>query len=64
MARRIGTYETSILPYEDCCSLFVPRHPATRAKQAEVERAEARLDVAGLTEQVVAGIELIDIQPA
>ena len=34
LARRIGTYETSILPFEDCCSLFVPAHPATRARAA------------------------------
>jgi thiamine biosynthesis protein ThiI len=63
LARRIGTYDTSILPYEDCCSLFVPRHPATKAKLADVERAESRLDLEALTEQVVAGVKVIDIQP-
>ena len=41
LARRIGTYDLSILPYEDCCSLFVPPHPATGARLADVERAEA-----------------------
>jgi thiamine biosynthesis protein ThiI len=46
LARRIGTYDISALPYEDCCSLFVPAHPATAAKLADVERAEATLDVA------------------
>jgi thiamine biosynthesis protein ThiI len=61
LARRIGTYETSVLPYEDCCSLFVPRHPATRAKLAEVEAAEARLDVDALVEEVLAGIETIQV---
>jgi thiamine biosynthesis protein ThiI len=45
LARRIGTYELSILPYEDCCSLFVPPHPSTGTRLADVERAEARLDV-------------------
>ncbi len=44
-ARAIGTYETSILPYEDCCTVFVPRHPVTRPKLAEAERAEAELDI-------------------
>lgn len=46
LARRIGTYDLSVLPYEDCCSLFVPAHPATGAKLAEVEKAEAKLDIA------------------
>jgi thiamine biosynthesis protein ThiI len=46
LARRIGTYETSILPFEDCCSLFLPDHPATSARVADAERAEAKLDVA------------------
>ncbi len=46
LARRIGTYDTSALPYEDCCSLFVPAHPATAAKLADIQAVEARLDVA------------------
>ena len=44
VARRIGTFETSILPYEDCCTVFTPRHPRTRPKLREVLRAEERLD--------------------
>lgn len=50
-ARMLGTFETSILPDEDCCSLFVPVHPATRATVEEVARAESGLDV----ERMVAG---------
>ena len=46
LARRIDTFETSILPFEDCCSLFVPSHPATRARLQDVEHAEAKLDMA------------------
>ena len=46
LARRIGTYDTSALPFEDCCSLFIPAHPATAAKLADVEAAEQKLDVA------------------
>jgi tRNA uracil 4-sulfurtransferase len=46
LARRIGTYDISALPYEDCCSLFTPAHPATAARLSDVERAEAHLDVA------------------
>lgn len=59
LARRIGTFETSALPYEDCCSLFIPAHPATAARLSDVERTEQRLDVvaeaaeiAGRSEQV------------
>ncbi len=44
-ARRIGTYDISILPDEDCCSLFVPRHPALRSTPQEAERLEAALDI-------------------
>jgi len=47
-AREIGTYETSIVQDQDCCQLFVPRHPATRASIEDVERAERKLDVPGL----------------
>jgi thiamine biosynthesis protein ThiI len=56
-AVRIGTYETSIIPDQDCCSLFVPPHPATRARVDEVERAEQALDVAGLVALAVNGTE-------
>ena len=59
LARRIGTYETSILPYEDCCSLFVPPHPATRARAQDAERVEAQLDVAAEIASAVAGSERI-----
>jgi tRNA uracil 4-sulfurtransferase len=59
LARRIGTYETSILPYEDCCSLFVPAHPATRARAQDAERVEAQLDVAAEIASAVAGSERI-----
>ncbi len=61
LARRIGTYETSILPFEDCCSLFVPPHPATAARVADAERAEAKLDIAGLVASAVAASESIPL---
>jgi len=54
-ARAIGTYEISIEPDQDCCTLFVPKHPETRASREAVEAAEARLDVARLVEAGVAG---------
>lgn len=56
-AERIGTFETSILPDQDCCSLFVPPHPTTRATMAEVEAAESLLDVPALVARGVAQAE-------
>jgi tRNA uracil 4-sulfurtransferase len=53
IARRIGTYETSIEPYDDCCSLFVPDHPETRAKKSDIDAMEAKLDVAALVDDCV-----------
>ena len=61
LARRIGTYETSILPFEDCCSLFVPQHPSTSARVADAERAEATLDVAGIVATAVAAADRISL---
>jgi thiamine biosynthesis protein ThiI len=54
-AQRLGTFEISIEPDADCCTLFVSRHPLTRMSVAEAEAAEARLDVARLVEAGVAG---------
>lgn len=56
IARRIGTFETSIQPYEDCCTVFTPRHPRTRPKLEMVEQAEEALDTEALIEEAVAGI--------
>jgi tRNA uracil 4-sulfurtransferase len=56
-ARDIGTYETSILPHEDCCSIFVPRHPKTRPSVAEVEAAES-----GLSDAETSAIEMTTLQ--
>ncbi len=63
MAREIGTYETSILPYEDCCTVFTPRHPATRPGLEEVRRAEAALDVEGLVAKALEGESWIRVKP-
>jgi thiamine biosynthesis protein ThiI len=53
-ARRLGTFEISIVPDQDCCSLFVPPHPATRARLAEVENAEAVFDIPGMVAEAIA----------
>ena len=59
LARRIGTFETSILPYEDCCTVFTPRHPRTHPKLKDVEAAESALDIDALVDEAVGGIERI-----
>ena len=61
IARRIGTFETSILPYEDCCTVFTPRRPKTRPELAEVLEAEKALDCQALIDEAVAGVEKIKI---
>ncbi len=60
-ARQIGTFETSILPYEDCCTVFTPRHPRTRPKISEVESAESKLDIDALVAEAIEGIERIEL---
>lgn len=60
-AQRIGTFETSILPYDDCCSLFVPKHPATKARVIDLTRAENGLDVDALARELVDGTEQITV---
>ena len=56
-AEQIGTFEVSTRPHQDCCSLFVPKHPATRASLAELAAAESGLDVADLVEEAVRNVE-------
>ncbi len=60
-ARRIGTFETSILPYEDCCTVFTPRHPKTHPKLEEVARAESAMDVGALVAEALAGVERVQV---
>jgi thiamine biosynthesis protein ThiI len=59
----IGTFETSILPYEDCCTVFTPKHPTTNPKLAVIEKSEARLDVDTLIEKALEGVEKITVYP-
>ena len=62
LARRIGTFETSILPYEDCCTVFTPRHPRTRPRVADVVEAEKDLDIDGLVREAVTNIERVTLE--
>ncbi|CAB3391726.1 MULTISPECIES: tRNA uracil 4-sulfurtransferase ThiI [Kyrpidia] len=57
LARSIGTYETSIQPYEDCCTIFTPRNPSTRPRLDQVHRAEEKLDVEALTRDAADRVE-------
>ena len=61
IARKIGTFETSILPYEDCCTVFTPRHPRLRPILTEVEAAEEKLDVDAMVQAAVEGIERVQV---
>lgn len=63
LARNIGTYETSILPYEDCCTVFLPKHPTTKPKLAKILASEEALDVEKLVADAVASKETITIYP-
>ena len=57
IARPLGTYPISIIPDQDCCSLFVPRHPVIRSRIQDVERMEAELPVQELVDEALAGVE-------
>ena len=61
-AQEIGTFETSIQPYEDCCTVFLPKHPTTKPKLARIEESESKLDVEGLVAAAVAAEEIVQIR--
>ena len=63
LARKIGTFELSTLPYEDCCTVFTPRHPRTKPRVEAVEEAESPLDIEALVKEALDGIERIRIEP-
>ncbi len=61
IAYKIGTFETSILPYEDCCTVFTPKHPKTKPELAKVEEQERKLDFAALVEEALGTIQTFRI---
>ena len=61
ISRKIGTFETSILPYEDCCTVFTPKHPRLRPTLEELEAAEAPLDIEAMVQAAVDGIERVQV---
>ncbi|MEZ4357175.1 MAG: tRNA uracil 4-sulfurtransferase ThiI [Eubacteriales bacterium] len=62
-ARQIGTYDTSILPYEDCCTVFVAKHPKTRPHLNDILSSEEALDEQALIEEAISSIETIQVKP-
>jgi len=58
--RRIGTYSISIEPYEDCCTLFVPRHPQTKPRLERVEASESKVDFEALIDEALEGVEVVN----
>jgi thiamine biosynthesis protein ThiI len=61
-ARKIGTFEISTIPDQDCCQLFVPRHPATKARLSDVEQAESHLDLPVLVDLGTEGAEVVEFK--
>ena len=60
IAEKIGTMETSSLPYEDCCTVFTPRHPATHPKMDKILEGESKLDTEALIQEAIDGIEIVN----
>ena len=64
LAREIGTYDKSIEPYEDCCTVFLPKHPATKPKLERILASESKLDCEGLIREAIEKEEIVEIRPA
>ena len=64
ISRTIGTFETSILPYEDCCTVFTPRHPKTRPDKAKVAAEAAKIDFDALCDEAFATLYTVKVTPA
>lgn len=62
IAKKIGTFETSIVPEEDCCSVFSPRKPVTKPRLEKIEKSETSLDIEKLVQDAIDGIEVEDIE--
>ena len=59
IARNIGTFETSILPYEDCCTIFVPKHPKTKPRLKEIRKSEENLKIEELIDKAINNTEVV-----
>ena len=63
LARKINTYETSILPFEDCCTIFTPKNPVTKPMLAKAQKMESRFDFSDLLDQCVENVTILDVYP-
>ena len=61
ISRKINTFETSILPFEDCCTVFTPRHPKTRPELSKVEDQESRLDIKALEDEAFESLDTVEV---
>ena len=64
LAKEIGTYDKSIEPYEDCCTVFLPKHPVTKPKLERILASESKLDCEGLIREAIEKEEIVEIRPA
>ncbi|CAM3664089.1 tRNA uracil 4-sulfurtransferase ThiI [Erysipelothrix urinaevulpis] len=62
LAKKIGTYETSILPFEDCCTIFTPKNPVTKPKRDKIDRFESYFDVDTLISEAIDNVEVVDFR--
>lgn len=62
IAEDIETYETSILPFEDCCTVFLPKHPVTKPKVEDIKKSEEALDIDGLVNDAIRNMKVYTIQ--
>ena len=62
IARDIDTYETSILPYEDCCTIFVPKHPKTKPQVEAMRKSESKLDIEKLVNDAIDNMEVVKLK--
>jgi len=63
IAQKIGTFGTSIQPFEDCCTVFLPKHPSTKPKLESIKESESHLDVEGLIANAMSGMEHYTVNP-
>ena len=61
ISKQIGAYDTSILPYEDCCTVFLPKHPVIKPKLDKCLKEESKLDIENLIANALSNVEVVDI---
>ena len=64
ISKKIGTYDISIQPFEDCCTIFTPKNPVTKPTRHKAEKLESRFDFETLIDECIANMESIDVYPS